>query len=350
VSEGSRTSTRLLSFTEISKALSCQAQWDFAYGGHLAGSALSPKMVAPRLSGGRAWGAAVAAFHTEHAAGAAIEAMDRSLDSDAAEQKDLGVYDGASHKELRLELLHLLNHYVHIAEPWDLDPQLERELLIPIPSRTGVRSSNRYKLLCYLDGTRQINGQHWIVEFKLRGALSSVEQIALSRQIRYYAWAWWQATGIMPTGVEVHEKLNQVPKPPRMVQGRKRTDAPLVPSHAKDQLCTAEAYEDACAEHEVEVNEATLESLKTRKWHQVVPIIFRAGELEEAGRELVSAAQLIQDLDSGKLWPVRNAWPGNCRGCFFREICPAPDNDLVDALYIREPPKREREEHASPST
>jgi CRISPR/Cas system-associated exonuclease Cas4 (RecB family) len=338
VSEGLATNHRLLSFSEISRAMTCQAQWDFSYGGHLAGDALKPKMTAPRLSGGRAWGAAVSAYHVHRHGIPAIEAMDESLDADAARQRELGVHSQEAHDDLRRELLGLLNHYIHIADDFELDPLgEERELLVPIPSRTGGRS-NRYKLLCYLDGTRMIDGNEWIVEFKLRAQLSSVEIIQLSRQIRYYAWAFWQATGIKPAGVQVHERLNQVPKPPRILQSGK-------PSHAKEQLCTEEAYRAVCCEHEVEVNEETARSLGSRRWQQVVPIMFRDGELEEAGRELVSAAKLIRDLDTGKLHPVRNAAPFICRGCSFKDICPSPDNELVDALFERTTPKRNRSSH-----
>jgi len=324
--------TRLLSYSEISRAMTCQAQWDFTYGGHLAGSALKKKAVAPILSEGKAWGAAVAAYHAAGTGQAAIDAMDAQLHEDGERMRTFGLWSSDYHNEMRMHLLRLLNHYFSICKDFVLDYEgLEKELIVPIPSRSGKRASSRYKLLSYLDGTRD----RWLIEFKLRSTLTAVEQLQLNRQIRIYAWAYWQHTGRKPIGVEVHERWNEAPKPPRILKSGR-------PSHAKDQLCTAQAYKDGCSEHgEVMVAE-TYDHLNQRRWQQVVPIIFRDGELEEAGRELVSAAKLIQQLDSGELFPVRNSRPQNCRGCAFKEICPSPDNDLVDVLFERVPAKRER--------
>ena len=48
--------------------------------------------------------------------------------------------------------------------------------------------------------------------------------------------------------------------------------------------------------------------------------------------------------DAGQLAPVRNPNERNCRGCRFRAICDDPwDTELVDALYERVRPKRDRE-------
>lgn len=328
-------------------ALTCQAQWDFAYGGHLAGSSLKQKAVAPRLSEGRAWGAAVAAYHSifggsnsEEAGRAAVTALDESLEKDADRMRDLGVFRQEAHDESRKHLLKMLLHYIWEVEDFTLDRSgLERELLVPIPSRSGKGKSNRYYFQGFIDGLKE--GTDWLVEFKLRDTLTSVQLIQLDRQIRRYAWAWWQITGIKPLGVEVHERLNEAPKLPRINKATKKHPEGVV-SHAKDQLCTADAYLDACAEYEQEPDDDTVAALKGRRWQQVVPIMFRDGELEEAGRELVSAAKLIHQLDTGQLWPVRNAKPQNCRGCRFKEICPAPDNELVDVLFERTVPKRER--------
>lgn len=338
---------RTLSYSEVSRALRCMAQWDFSYGGHLAGTALKAKRVVPILSEGRAWGAAVAAYHSTLHMGhpacnrAAMTALDDSLNADADRQREFGVHDPPAHDELRARLLRILGHYIDTAEPFELDPVLERQLFVPIPSRSGERPSSRYRLQSYLDGTRDIDGRPWLVEFKLRNTLTSVELIALSRQIRWYAWAYWQESGVKVAGVEVHERWNEVPKPARLVQG-KRKGQERVPSHAKDQVTTVGKYLDLCGEFGVEPNPDTLAALRRRRWQQRVPIMFRDGELEEAGRELVSAAKLIRDLDSGELMPLRNAIRSNCSGCSFREICPNPDSELVDDLFERVEPKRLR--------
>lgn len=326
---------RTISFSEVSMALDCQARHDFAYVGHLAGSALKPKRTLPLLSEGRAWGAAVAALHTPGYV--PLKALDESLEADAERQRELGVHDAEAHAEMRERLVAMLNHYAASADLFPLDPILERELLVGVPARSGTRASSRYRLLAYLDGTRTEDDRTWLVEFKLRRSLSSVEQIALSRQLRWYAWAFWKATGVKPAGVDTVERWNEVPKPPRILKNG-------MPSHAKDQLCTPDAYLAACDTNGVDAEPETLAALKARRWQTVTPIIFREGELEEAGREITSAAKLIGQLDRGELMPLRNAKRFTCSGCQFREICGSPDNDLVDALFERIPAKRDRVE------
>jgi hypothetical protein len=75
-----------------------------------------------------------------------------------------------------------------------------------------------------------------------------------------------------------------------------------------------------------------------------VPILFRDGELDEAGRELVTAAQLIRDLDAGHLEPLRHVSPMTCNGCRYRRICANPDDELfVESLFELVEPKRERQ-------
>lgn len=348
---------RVLSFSEVSMALDCQAKWDFAYGGHLAGTALRAKSVAPLLSAGRAWGAAVATFHANlkhpDPGVSALRALDASLDEDAERQREFGVHDQERHDEIRVHLLKMLLHYMDTAaetgEDLPCDRSLERELLVPLPSRTGQRKSNRYKLLSYLDGTRTVNGRTWLREYKLRTNLTPVWLIQNYRQIRWYSWGYWQETGDKPAGVEVVERWNQAPKKPRIVKAKRKGEGidGMVPSHAKDQLCTAADYAAVCEEYGVEPSQETLEELGSRKWQQTVPILFRESELDEVGEELVSAGVQIHALDTGEILPLRNAKAQNCNGCQFREICPSPDNELVDALFERVPAKRDRQKEAA---
>lgn len=342
---------RQISYSEVSTALSCMARWDFRYSDTLAGASLKPKATAPVLSEGRAWGAAVAAYHealghdNPYQPGvAAIEAMDKSLNEEADRQREFGVFDSETYVEHRTHLLRLLNHYIHGAGEYfqfGLRPgSIERKLLVKVPARGSDRPSSKYRLLSYLDGVRE---DGWLVEFKLRSRLSSAEQIAMSRQLRWYAWAYWQATGEQPPGVMTIERWNEAPKPPRILKSGKV-------SHAKDQLTTVEAYEAACAEHDEDPKPETADALRHRKWQQAVPITFRDGELYEAGRELAAAAHLIGELDSGAMPPIRNVRPPNCNGCEFREVCPDPIPDLIDALYETGPPKRDRSNHEERNT
>lgn len=330
---------RLLSFTEIDTLLTCQAQHDFQYGDQLAGSSLRAKSTPPLLSAGRAWGAAVAAWHShpgvDGSGEAATQALKASLEADAAEQCEAGVYDPDEHRKQSINLMAILLHYTATVERVQMEPVTERRLLVPIPSRTGRRDSSRYRLIAFLDATESTDDGPWIDEFKLRNRLTPADMIVRSRQIRWYAWAYWQETGVRPVGVWVNERLHQAPKPARVLASGK-------PSHAKDQLATAESYEALCLEHEVDPVPTTVEHLRARKWQQRVPVMFRDRELEAAGQELVSAARLVAQMDSGALTPLRNVKRSTCDWCGYKEICESPRDDaLVDALFDRRPAKRD---------
>jgi hypothetical protein len=332
--------TRTLSYSEISTALDCEARWDFRYGDRLAGTSLAEKAIAPLLSQGRAWGAAVATLHStpgDDRGRAAVAALDESLDEDAEIQKEHGVFDQEEFDATRLRLLTILNHYMSSAEIVPMDEVLEKELYVPILARTGSgRPSSKYRMQCFLDATETDEyGNVWLDEFKLRTSLTPAKLITRQRQIRWYAWAWWQDTGQKVIGVYVNERLNETPKPPRVLKSGKL-------SHAKDQMCTPEAYEAACLEYDEEPVQTTVDSLAARKWHQRVPVMFRDGELERAGEELVSAAQLIHGLDTAQRTPLRNVKRANCNWCPFDEVCEDPDPRLVDALFERKPAKRDR--------
>jgi len=343
--------TRSISFSEISSANSCAAQWDFRYGGHLAGDALERKELAPVLSDGRAWGAAVAAWHASHGSlgpvGASLRAfaaLNDSYAADRAEMAENGSYvlvGDAVERRSRIETI--LQHYMTTTQPFENLTKLEGEIEVPLRSRSGKGFSNRYLFRCFLDGyTIGEHGHQWITEFKLRSSMQDAEQVMLGRQPRWYAWALrelqrQQGMDTDIVGVIVDERWNQVPKPPRILMSGK-------PSTAKDQLTTPEAYLELCQELEVEPNFETVLALRERRWSQRIPIAFRDGELDEAGQELISAAKLIHQLDTGQLYPIRNARPAQCRFCDFRRICSEPgDRMLVDSLFIRKVPKRLRE-------
>lgn len=343
--------TRLLSYSEIETAMTCQASWDFKYGGRLAGSTLKAKGLAPRLSEGRAWGAAVAAWHQHSGSLLALyeahNALRASLDADQARMAESGWpidLDGRVDMEQRLMIL--LDHYAVTAEPLPNLTRLEGEIKVPIRSRTGTRASTRYRYHCFIDGYSAEDGQQWIVEFKLRTRLTDPRILEKSRQPRWYAWALAQEQdGHFPVGVKVDERLNEAPKPARLVQARKKGDGinGLVPSHAIDQMTTPEAYLDVCLEFGQEPKAEVVEALMARRWHQRFPIQFRPSELDDAGRELVSAARLIRDLDSGEYEPVRNAKAMNCNFCDFRDVCAAPQDRLfVETMFSRGIPKRLR--------
>jgi hypothetical protein len=340
---------RTLSHSEIETAMTCQARHAFKYTGHLSGGeTLKRKAIAAPLSRGRAWGAAVAVWHsTSQSLLGEMEAhaaLFESLTADVEEQRERGlpVDPGLVVDEQNL-LSAILDHHMSIVPRFSNYSKIEQELNTQIMSRSGRRASNRYRFQAFLDGfTTDDYGHDWLVEEKLRmSRLSSVVDIQRMRQIRRYAWAYQRETGRKVVGVIVEERLCEAPKPPRIVQGGKR--GTFAPSHAKDQMCTPEAYVAVCGEYGVEPKAETVQALRNRDWHRQVRVTLSPREIREAGRELVSAAKLIRDLDSGELYPVRNATRQNCNGCDYRDICDHPDDAFtVSMQFERTVPKRLR--------
>lgn len=214
---------RLISHSEVATALDCAVKHSFAYTGQLTdGDVLKPKIVAPKLRAGRAWGAAVAAWHEDHATvdspelrkrsmECAVDALAETLADDETQQREHGVFDQAEADMMHRHLCDLLGDYITHAEPIPLT-RPEHELQVPIPSRTGVRRSSVYALHCFLDGIHtDSDGRDWIVEFKLRGQLQTLDLIAKQRQTRWYAWAWREATGRPVAGIIVEERLDAIP-------------------------------------------------------------------------------------------------------------------------------------------
>jgi CRISPR/Cas system-associated exonuclease Cas4 (RecB family) len=327
----------------------CFARWDFGYGGHLAGDALKPLSQPPILSDGRAWGAAVAAYYASASVLApweAHEAMHASYAADIAEMLAAGLsVDPAQDQEQRQRLGDILDHHIQTVEPLPGLTRLEHEFDVPVPSRGGgQRGSNLYRFRCFIDGyTTDHAGREWLVEIKLRKSLQSVSLVEKARQYRWYAWAARKA-GHDPIGIIVDERLNEPPGEPRILKsGRVSADT--------RQHTTEDRYAMACAERGQEVEPSMLAALRQIRWHQRVPILFRSGELDEAGRELTSAARVIRDLDSGLLYPMRNASRANCGYCRFRDICSEPTDALyIDTLFSRVAPKRLRESENGTTT
>lgn len=368
--------SRSLSFSEISTAQACWARWDFSYGGRLAGSTLRARAIPALLSDGRAWGAAVAAFHshgsTSHGSSpghlapvslldaysptrariAGHEALIASYKADIARQRLAGIGVSPEIEVARVERLgQILDHYMATTVKLPNLTRLEDEINVPVPSRTGRQGSTRYRFGGFIDGFMvDEHGNEWIVEFKLRDSLTALEQIMRSAQIRWYAWARQRDTGHPVVGVLVDERLNVAPRMPKVVIKNKKAGT-FRPSHDVRQITTPDRYLALCAEMDEEPHVDVVESLQNRTWQERTPRMFRPSELDEAGRELVSAAKLIRDLDSGALWPMRNAIPQLCNGCRFRQICANPQDELfVESLFERTVPKRERPSVAAASS
>lgn len=339
---------RSLSQTEVVSALTCQAQHAFSYTGHLTkGRCLRSKQIAPSLSYGRAWGRAVAIWHSHtgselEARLAAHEALQDALERDVAEQLGTGAMIAPEVEVAALERLGaVLDHYTTIGERMVGLRALEEHILLPIPARTGKRTSSVYRYECYLDGAvDDEHGREWLVEFKYHGRLTPLRIVERLIQLRWEAWARQHQTGRPVQGVIFDERLAEAPKPPRLVKDKKRKGVTV--SHAKEQLCTADDYRAVCAEYGVDPKPETELYLEGRVWQQRPPILFRPDEIEQAGKELVDAAQLIRDLDGGRQ-PIRNGQQRLCNSCRFDPICSDPDDELaLEANYELVVPKRLR--------
>jgi hypothetical protein len=184
------------------------------------------------------------------------------------------------------------------------------------------------------------------VEFKLRASLTPVDLIAKAPQHRWYAWARRQELGWPGAiGVIVDERVKQAPLPPRTVKAKRKGEGRngLTVSHALDQPTTPGLYLRACEALDTEPRPEALQAFSARLWQHRAFLTFTPTELDSAGYELVSAAQIVRDLDSGRLVPIRNGTRANCGGCRFKPICLEPDNDFaVNSQYVRVPPKRDR--------
>lgn len=329
---------RPLSHSELSRLTDCHAAWDFAYGGTLAGTCLAPRITAPLLREGRAWGRGVATWHQTGDISRAAAAAADSLEDDAIDLRHAGAYDATEHQHMAGRLLTMLDHYTRHAQRLPLD-SVEHPFDVSVPSRTGKRASNRYRFTGYLDGVHHdAHGRAWIVEFKLRKTLSTLETLVLDRQGRRYAWAWWQHTGEQIAGVIYDERLNEAPREPKVLASGKT-------SSDKRQVTTDALYLQSCRATGTTPDTDTAAHLAARQWQQRHVVVFRPGELAETGAELVSLARIVADLETGRITPVRAPSPRRCPTCFYRAACPDPtDTELVDAQYERVPAKRDRKE------
>jgi hypothetical protein len=358
---------RSLSYTEITAALTCQARWDFAYGDRLAGSALRRRAIATTLSDGRAWGAAVAAWHAYQphddlfsgydaamARQTAHSALQAAYLSDIQDQQMSGIYVDPGVEVERVYRLHeMLEHYMATADKMPNLTLLEGRFETQIPSRGGKHRSSKYRLEGYIDGATELgDGGQWIVEFKLRASLTSRQQLDIQRQHLWYAWARQQETSRPVVGVIVDERFNEVPKPAKQVIA-KRTKGGVTyrPSGDADELTTEGSYLELCDVLGVvpRNHETKLQALRARRWQQRVELLFRPGQLAEAGLELVSAGHLIADLERGDRYPIRNGQRHICGACRYRDICANPQDHLfVESLFERVPAKRNRRDDPSP--
>lgn len=370
---------RPISDSEIGTLLTCAARWDFRYGGRLAGACLSAKNPALILREGKAWGRAVATYHAagwcsrQTALAAARTTLREALAEDAKEQVAAGVYLDVEHAALLLKLDAILMHYAATSGEWLNVTAPELELRVPITDDAFLHG--------FLDALcRDTDGRLWVVEFKLRNALTPREHVVRTPQFIRYVAAYNRLHPDDPVvGIIVDERVNGYPGPvvlrkdgtPQLVQSCSEADylaafASIPPGEAtlgkngkplKTQECSPDVYRAACFAAGVEPDDAvlaalaarrepnpeTLDALRAQRWNARHRIIFRDAELADAWLDLESMAELIALYDDGVLRPVRNPHRSRCGSCFARDICDDPtDRELIGELYALTPAKRDR--------
>jgi PD-(D/E)XK nuclease superfamily protein len=316
--------TRIVSQSEVDTLMRCGMKWAFGYG-DVAGFALEPKTPAIILREGRAWGAAAQAWHAidgtiEKATAAILD----SLDADAAQMEEHGTFVATEYEEIRDKLFGALAQYCAT------QPKLN---LVASELELEVRFEEGFVYRCHLDGVHQDeDGGLWVVEFKLRRSMTPLEQVVLWRQIRWYALALAETSGQEVVGIIVDERLNAAPKPIKVNKDG---------SISAVQSCALEEYLDACNNPAkyggrivTEPNQRTVGLLGDKVWSQRHEILLRHDEMDDAVRELESAAKLIGFYDRHELLPIRV--PGQqCSSCFARDLCATPqDERLRDALFV----------------
>lgn len=319
-----------ISYSEVSTALACPARHAFRYTGRLTnGETLHRKDTPSILSDGRAWGAAVAAWHAStdfdsaYAEGRA--ALHDAYADHAVEQDEKGApVDSHALDEAKDNLLAIFDDYTSRAEWMRGLHRLEDPLLAPIGNGHGFEG--------FIDGyLTDDEGRAWLVEFKLRKRLQDAELISRSRQTRWYAWAL-REQGIPVVGVIVDERLKAAPQPVRRLKSGK-------PSHDVRQSCEPGAYIAACVQAGVETSPDCLTALRSRVWQRRTPIVYTTAELNAAGEELRGAASLIVLLNAGVLAPLRNVSQMTCSGCDFKAVCEHPDTPVTNLEFTRAAPK-----------
>lgn len=375
---------RQVSWTEISTALTCFAQWDFQYGGRLAGSTLKRRAMTTRLTEGSAWGVAFQSWHRGDddwtVAGKMLDAI--RLEVEKASARAVGSLDAEHEAEILAgyvrEGVHIADHvggmmalYMERAERLPGLTMIEEEIVVPI--------FKGWEFLAYLDGHTVEDDIPWIVESKSRDSLMEIQVVKRLPQYRFYAAAYRRKFGLDPkqsVGVIVDETINRPVEQPKMVQAgkedpklyycracrsapgepctgqrgeiktfhaerRELTQMTYAPSHDTRQYTTSALYIAACEQAGVEPKQETVEAFDARVWHRRVHILFTPAQLDAAWRDIQTAALLIDELDAGYLSPVRNGSVKNCNSCRFSSICDEPDNDFViTQSFERGTPKR----------
>lgn len=197
----------------------------------------------------------------------------------------------------------------------------------------------------------------WVNDHKTASSAPSDRGLDFDEQATGYCYVVLRWLGLIPRGVIWNVLLKNIPKEPRLVQSKKRSEG-LVLSTAKDQLTTPNMYRDALKEHGLlvggkvtsERHAECLAALLARGWDP----FFRRYELTRNLEELMSfEARLVEQYDD--MWDSAierkvlypNLSSRHCPQCSVKTICQAMEDgsdaeDVVEHNFKEGPDRKAR--------
>lgn len=221
------------------------------------------------------------------------------------------------------------------------------EPLTKVPVLSGACLSGRIDLLSERKTPKR---GLWIIDHKTASQAPDVTGVDYDDQITGYCYIMWRRTGIIPRGIVLNVLIKRAPKEPRVV--RKGTKL----STAKDQLTTAEKYEEACTEFgyvdsdgtvHSEEHAACLRALKATGFDS----FFRRLEVTRNMNQLLKFEERLfveyHDMEDASAstdlqYPNQVTSPfGMCQGCRVNKICLAMEDgsdwqSVIDTHFRRD--------------
>lgn len=186
----------------------------------------------------------------------------------------------------------------------------------------------------------------WVVDRKTAASARTDQALDFDDQITGYCYAAFRLTGIIPRGAIIDELLKNIVQEPRWVQGRKRSDPPLVLSTARDQRTLAHMYRAALDDEGYvkggsivsERHRECYEALLARGWdpfYRRYEVTRTAEELQAFEEQLVVEYEEMAEVIAvpARQYPNKNPY-GDCKRCGLRELCRGMD-DGSDVEHLR---------------
>lgn len=222
-----------------------------------------------------------------------------------------------------------------------VDPDTKEPLVDP-DLGTVVFLSMRMDLISQRDSPKK---GIWITDHKTATSAPSDKGIDFDDQVTGYCYGAWRWLGQIPRGVVYNSLIKQIPKEPRMVQSKRKSEG-LVLSYAKDQLTTPDMYRQALIDNGLmkrgkvisEDHALCLGALLARGWDPFFrryEVMRNAHELESFERHLVNEYRdmVAAWQDPALRYPNRSTW--TCPRCPVNKICLAIE-DGSDAEFVIE--------------